>query len=1013
MSFSKHYNHKQEEKIYKFWNDNKYFSPEKVNSDSKETFYIPMPPPNVTGVLHLWHAQTLSIEDAMTRYARMKGKKTLFIPGTDHAGISTQVVVEKKLKAEENKTRHELGRTQFLDKVWDWVKFSRSTILDQVKTMGASCDWDREQFTLSEKMSRAVRKVFKDLYENDKIYKDSYIVNWCPRCQTVLSDIEVNHDEEEGKLVYIKYFIVGKGDSITIATTRPETMFADVAVAVNPQDKRYKKYIGKQVHIPIINKKIPVIWDYDVERTFGTGALKITPNHDPADFHIAHRHKLPMDCFAIDKEGKLTDLAGKFAGIDSAQAVDPILSYLDDIGNIDKIEPYEHKVPKCERCNTVVQPMVSSQWFVDVEEAAKKNVDAVKNGDMKFIPSRFENTFFRWMENIRPWCISRQLRWGHRIPVWYCEKWHKNVLNEEDILYYYKSNEGKKSLGNVFLDMMIFNLIADSRLEETFNVEQLIDTLYSDSLTSQIWTVWQAYISSYEINIKDWDINDSYLIEQLASIKDILSSIFGQDVDKITESWEKLAEYLEESNFTITNDDTYKFKLECKECGSQKMTQEEDVLDTWFSSALWPFTTLGWPENTEDLKNFYPNDILETGYDIIFFWIVRMIIMWYYNMGWLDDKPNWKPFDNIYLHGLVRDENGVKMSKSIWNVVDPLTIIEDYGTDALRLTLILGNTPGNDLKFSKNKVDYNRRFLDKIWNASRYVYGKLWLENEDTHINYDALWELLRNNQDKLNDFDMWIMTQLDDLIEEMEKGMTSFHFWESTSNIQKFVWNKFCDWYLEITKQEKSDFTDTVLLYSIGTIMKLLHPIIPFITEDIWHTFKFDGALIVSSFPKSLWFKEKGKIELFVNAIIALRALKQWANIKPHQHIDIYISPDSVFQDVIEKYENLIKYLLKWDNLLTEEVNNMDFSMIEWVKVWIRLVDSNVDYRIKLEELNKQLKDEEQFLNGVRKLLSSPGFVEKAKPEVIAKKKEKKKEVEDKMLKIQEEISKIKMRIN
>ena len=1003
MKFPKHYDHSIEPSIYDFWYKNNFFSPDNVNKDSKEKFCISMPPPNVTGVLHLWHAQTIAIEDTMVRFARMKWKKTLYIPWTDHAWIATQVVVEKKLAQEENKTRHNLGRVKFLEKVWEWVKYSRSTILSQIKTMWASCDWSREQFTLSERLSRAVRKSFKNLYEHKKIYKDQYIINWCPRCQTVLSDIEVNYEEEEWKLVYIKYFIVWKEDALTVATTRPETMFADVAIAVNPQDNRYKKFIWKNVYIPIVNREIPVIWDYDVDRTFGTWVLKITPTHDPADFEIAQRHGLPMDIFAIDKDWKLTEYAGKFKGLDANKTVESILKHLDDIGNLEKIEPYTHKVPKCSRCDTVIQPMVSNQWFVDIAESAKSAIKAVKQEEIKIVPNRFEKTFYSWLEEIRPWCISRQLRWGHRIPVWYCEKGHINVLGEEDIYNEYLQKSDK---WNVFLDMIIFNLIADSRLANPFNIEQLVDILYEDSLVANEWKVWQSYIKAY----KQRKIDQKFK-KQLEEIEYLLNTVLEWDIDKIISAGERIAELLEESIFVEPDDDTYNFVLKCNQCWSDKLEQDPDMLDTWFSSALWPFTILWWPENTKDLQQFYPTTVLETGYDILFFWVARMIMMWYYNMK-KDKSFSWKPFSYVYLHWLVRDEKWEKMSKSKWNVVDPLEIVKSYGADALRLTLIVWNTPWNDLKFSNKKVEYNKRFIDKLWNATRYIYNKLELDNID-NIDYDSLTQTLIDNQDKLNDFDLWIINQLNKLIKMLEDWMDKFYFGESIQSIQKFVWNKFCDWYLEISKHQTSQFTDTVLLYSIWTILKLLHPVIPFVTEKLWWMIWFEGALIVSAFPKPINIKtEKKNIELFVNIVTAIRSLKQESNIKPHQKVEVYIEQTKETDKLISSYWELIKKLTNWEKIIDKPTENLNFAMVDDIKVWVVLIDTNINYRQKLLELEKQLEEEEQFLQWIRKLLSSPWFMQNAKSEVIKQKQQKKEEVENKILKIKEEIAKIKLKL-
>ena len=999
-NFEKKYDFSQDSKIYVEWETKWYFKP---NENAKNwKFFIPLPPPNVTWVLHIWHAQMLTIEDIMVRYNRMIGKKTLWIPWTDHAWIATQVVVEKKLKQEKWLTRHDLWRVKFLQEVWNFVKQSRSTIISQAKKMWASLDWSKEQFTLSEKNFRAVRKAFKKLFEEWKIYKDHYITNWCPSCKTVLSDLEVNMEEEKWKLVYIKYFIKWKGDNIVVATTRPETMFADVAIAVNPNDKRYKKYIWKSVLIPIINKEIPVIGDHDVDMEFGTWALKITPTHDKADFEIAKRHNLPTNTYAIDKDGKLTDICWPFSWRNAFQAKDDIIEYLDDIWNLEKVEEYTHNVPRCSRCNTIIQPMISEQWFVDVKKPAEESIKAISENAINVVPERFKKTFYQWLSDVQPWCISRQLRWGHRIPVQTCENNHINVFDEDVVLEEYKNNPNE---WNIWLDMIIFNLIADSKLENPFNIEQLISTLYEDSFVKVEWKVYESYIKSYKFKAKE-----IWFEKELEELENVFKSVKSADVDEILNAWEKLAWWLEKSKFLKPNDDTFIFQLKCKECGSTNLTQESDTLDTWFSSWLWPFTVLWWPEETEDLKEYYPNTVLETWYDIIFFWVARMMFMWYYMMK---DSPItkwefwWKPFENVYLHWLVRDEKWQKMSKSKWNVVDPLDIIKNYWADALRLTLVLWVTPWNDLNFSEEKLDYNKRFINKLWNASRFVYIKSEIE-EAEKISYDDLYELLKENINELTSFDKWILAWLDKLIEEVEKSMDKFYFWEAFLNVQKFVWNKFCDWYIEISKYDDWPFTPTVLLYALGTIYKLLHPVIPFVTERLWKKLKFEWDLIVSSYPKKLWINEDETINLLVDVIVALRTLRSKHNIKPHIITQWYIENF----DRLKKYEDLIKRIVNLDKILANEENDFIYDVIWIIKVWIKIPQIDVNYIEKLHELERKLEEEEQFLQWIRKLLSSENFRSKASPEIIKQKEEKKEEVEQKIVKLKEEIALIKLKL-
>jgi len=998
-TFAKKYDFSKDDKIYVEWEKWWYF---KEKKDAKNwNFFIPLPPPNVTWVLHIGHAQMLTIEDIMVRYNRMIWKKTLWIPWTDHAWISTQVVVEKKIKEERWISRHDLWRVKFLEEVWNFVKQSRSTIISQAKKIWASLDWDREQFTLSERNFRAVRKVFKDLYDAWKIYKDNYMTNWCPNCQTVLSDLEVNMNEEKWKLVYIKYFLVWKGDSITVATTRPETMFADVAIAVNPNDKKYKKFIWKKVNIPIINKPIPVIADYDVDMNFWTWALKITPTHDKADFIIAKKHNLPLDYYAIDKDWKLTELAGNFAWTKAEDSIDMIIEYLENIWNLEKVEEHIHNVPRCDRCKTLIQPMVSNQWFVDVSQASLYSKKAIEQNEINVVPERFKKIFYQWLDDIQPWCISRQLWWGHRIPVWTCENGHINVFDEDIVLEKY--NKTEKYKWNIWLDMIVFNLIADSKLENYFNIEKLIETLYKDNFIKSKWKTYQAYIESYKLKAKElWKYE-----KDIKELEKILDSVKSQNIDLIMDAWERLSSFLENSLFIKPNDDTYFFELSCKQCWSTKLKQDSDTLDTWFSSWLWPFTVLWRPEKTDDLKEFYPNTVLETGYDIIFFWVARMMFMSYETMKW-DIEFDWNPFKNIYLHWLVRDRYGNKMSKSKWNWVDPIDKIKEYWADALRLSLVIWTTPWNDLNFSDEKLDYNVRFINKLWNASRFVYNKCAIEDADA-IDYNELYNLLKDNKNDLTNFDKWILSQLDELIEQVSGSMERFYFWESFANAQKFVWNKFCDWYIEISKYDDGPFTPTVLLYSLATIYKLFHPVIPFVTEKLWNKLHFNWKLINSNYANKIWIEKSESIDKLVDVIVTLRTLRAKNNIKPHVKIDIFI--ENFTNSILKDYKDIIKKIVWAENIIQIE-ENVVIDVVNTFKVWIILPEEEINFKDKLYELEKKLKQEEQFLQGIRKLLASEWFRKNANENITKSKEQKKEEVEDKILKIKEEISKIKLKI-
>ncbi len=999
--FSKKYDQNIEWEIYRNWLKNDLFSPEKQEQlkwkSIKEQFTISMPPPNVTGVLHVWHAMFLSVQDIMVRYARMKGKKALRIPWTDHAGIATQVVVEKKLKKEKNLTRHILGREKFLWEVWDWVRSCRSTIVSQMKIMWASCDWNREQFTLSEKLSRAVRKSFVNLYNQNKIYQSSYIINWCPRCQTVLSDIEVSYKETNSKFYYIRYFIEGKGDFITVATVRPETIFGDVAIAVHPKDRRYKKLIWKNVLIPIINKPIPIIGDESVETDFGTWALKITPAHDPVDYEIWKKHNLKLDNFAIDKDGKLTELAGEFAGQTVESVFENIIQYLKEIWNIEKIEDYLNKIPHCERCDTRLQPLVSKQRFVDVKEAAARSIDLVNKGETKIYPERFNKIFFDWLENIRPWCISRQLRWGHRIPVWYCECGENNVLDEDFIL---QNNPENK---NIILSMMLFNLISDSRLKNPFNLEDIINLFFENGLNTNEWKIYQVYMDIYKIKFKD----NKDILAQVHELEKIFDSI-QKDSNYIIKNWWELIDILETSNYIIKDRDLYKFDFRCQKCWSNIMRQEEDVLDTWFSSALWPFSILGRPEKTPDFENYYPNTVMETWYDIIFFWVARMTMMWLEN--------TWKkPFDNIYLNGLVRDEKGSKMSKSKWNVVDPLEMIKKYGADAVRLSLVMWSTPWNDVKFSETKVDYTRRFMNKIWNASRFIYIKTIEQNPDITFDYQLLADDIKANVDKLNDFDKRILWKIYDLIVEWEKFMDKFMIWEFAQKILQTVWHDFCDWYIEISKFDNNEYTNKVLLYSISTFIKLLHPFVPFITEKLWGLLKFEWFLMISEFPVPIEIVDKKyKIWVLMDIVSEIRNLKNSFDIKNHEKVFAVIQSNTSLSEFLNSYDDLlknllnaeeIKYILEKDDI-SQEYNT---SIIADIKVWIKTMKQQ-SRKEKLEELERDLKQQEQYLQTLRSVMSAPWFMEKAPQHIIDERTTKMEEVKIRITKLQHEINKIKM---
>ncbi|HUV93536.1 MAG TPA: valine--tRNA ligase [Anaerolineae bacterium] len=707
-----------EQPLYRWWEIEGYFKPR--IDPSRKPFVISMPPPNVTGALHLGHAIVSCIEDALIRYHRMTGRPTLWVPGTDHAGIATQNVVEREL-AKEGLTRHHLGRTKFVERVWEWKRVFHQRITDQHRRLGVSCDWDRERFTMDEDLSRAVREAFVRLYERNLIYRGAYLVNWCPRCGTAISDLEVEHEEEDTSLWHVRYWTEEGDRYITVATTRPETILGDTAVAVNPSDPRYGDMVGRKVRLPVINRLIPVIVDEVVDSSFGTGAVKVTPAHDPVDYEMGIRHGLPV-INAMNDDATMNREAGPYQGQDRIECRRNLVADLEAMGDLVKVEPYHHSVGHCQRCHTIVEPRISTQWFVRTKPLAQPALQVVRDGRIRIIPERFTKVYYEWMENIRDWCISRQLWWGHRIPVWYCDGCGAQTC---------------------------------SRVDPT----------------------------------------------------------------------------------------------ECPHCGSHAIHQDEDVLDTWFSSGLWPFSTLGWPEKTEDLDYFYPTSVLETAYDILFFWVARMIMLGL-------DMTGEVPFDTVYLHGLVRDEEGRKISKSLpdaWRY-DPLLVIEEYGQDALRFTLLTGSTPGNDMKLSQSRIEANRNFANKIWQAARFVLGNL--DGRAPEFVPPAK-PLAPDAQ--VNTADRWILSRYHRLVGQVTRLIDGYQLGEAGRQVYEFLWGEYCDWYIEMTKvrlrdrdQASADAARRVLVYVLEGCLRLLHPYMPFATEAIWQYLPHRGqALIVAPWPQ------------------------------------------------------------------------------------------------------------------------------------------------------------------
>ena len=754
-----------EERLYQKWMDNGYFHA-KVNPD-KKPFTIVMPPPNVTGQLHMGHALDETMQDILIRFKRMQGYEALWQPGTDHAAIATEVKVTEKLK-KEGIDKAEIGREKFLEYAWEWKEEYGGRIVSQLKKLGSSADWDRERFTMDEGCSKAVQEVFIRLYEKGYIYQGSRIINWCPVCQTSISDAEVEYEDQAGHFWHINYPIVGTDKCIEIATTRPETMLGDTAIAVHPDDERYKDLVGKMVLLPIVNKEIPIVADSYVDKEFGTGAVKITPAHDPNDFEVGKRHNLE-EINILNDDGTINENGGKFAGMDRYEARKAIVKELEEEGYLVRIEAHEHNVGTHDRCHTTVEPMVKKQWFVKMSEMAKPAIEAVKNGDLRFVPGHFDRTYLHWLENIRDWCISRQLWWGHRIPAYYCDECGEIVVAKE------------------------------------------------------------------------------------------MPSV-------------------------------------CPKCGCTHFTQDEDTLDTWFSSALWPFSTLGWPEKTEDLDYFYPTNVLVTGYDIIFFWVIRMVFSGYEQTGKC-------PFSDVLIHGLVRDEQGRKMSKSLGNGIDPLEIIEQYGADALRLTLVTGNAPGNDMRYSEKKIIASRNFANKVWNASRFMLMNI----EKADLSNVSLADL--------TPADKWILSKANSLVKEVTDNMEKYDFGVAVAKLNDFIWEEFCDWYIEMVKPRlynEEDTTKAAALFTLKKVLtislKLLHPYMPFITEEIFCSLQDEEeSIMVSEWPvfeEEFDFKaEENEVEMIKNAVRNIRNLRADMNVPPSKKASVYVVSEKeevrrVFED-------------------------------------------------------------------------------------------------------------------
>ncbi len=1077
-----------EGKWYKKWLESALFTPDP--EDEKEPFVVVMPPPNVTGSLHIGHALNMTLQDVSVRYKRMRGFNTLWLPGFDHAGIATQWVVTKQLE-EKGINKFELGREKFVEKVWEWVPVARNTIKKQIETIGASCDWTRQRFTLDEGFARAVREAFSKLYKEGLIFKAPYIVNWDPKDRTAISDLEVEYKEEKGNLWYIKYPVVddsGKetGDYIVVATTRPETMLGDTAVAVHPEDKRYKQLIGKRVKLPLAPEKrttwdgkeisnlIPVIADDYVDPEYGTGAVKITPAHDPNDFEVGQRHNLPM-VIVMDESAVMNENAGRYRGLDRYEARKKIVEDLEKSGLLEKVEEIIHNVGHSQRSGAVVEPYLSVQWFVNTKELSKDAIKVVEEGEIRFIPENWKKTYLNWMYEIRDWCISRQIWWGHRIPVWECKDCgHYNVFSDD----IYESIPQK----------VIFNMYGDTRIGQIFSFQEVKNYLYGQNFNQPDKTNLQFYEKFVfntqidqlkdEENLKEF-LNKNYIkvpvmnpegIEEKEKIGFVPHTVFflyangfiGKTFDEndvfdayhknknmirfiydtvlngikkedILEDKEKLKKWLfdhaygnckngriffteMQERFSIIEDHIretrYYINLKCEKCSSHNLKQEDDVLDTWFSSALWPFGTLGWPEKTKDLWSFYPTSLLVTGFDIIFFWVARMIMM---GMHFMKEKP----FGDVYIHALVRDEKGEKMSKTKGNVIDPLDMVEKYGADSLRFTLAALAAQGRDIRLSEKRIEGYKHFANKIWNASKFVLSNFENNRGKVFKDLSAL---------KLSYDDKWILTRLQEVIKSSIKAIEEYRYNDYANGLYDFFWHEYCDWYLEFSKERIYKGTDeekaaalSTLIYVLDRSMKMLHPVMPFITEEIWQKLPFKDAdyLPVAPYPevddRLIFEEEKQLIEDLKEMIVSIRNVRADFGIEPSRKLNVYIKPsDQRFMSVIQAMEPSIKLLAKIENLeASEGMERPPNTVVAVSKKAESYIDiaGTIDIEKELKRQEKILKDIQKSISISEKKLSNENFIKKAPAHVVEKEKsfyEELKQKEEKVKKIIESLREV-----
>ncbi len=925
-----------EDRLYNFWITHNLFRP---SEEGGEAYCIVIPPPNITGSLHMGHALNATLQDILIRWKRMLGFKTLWLPGTDHAGIATQNVVERILQ-KENLTREIIGREAFIKRVWQWKEISGGQIINQLKRLGASCDWSRQRFTMDEGLSRAVREVFVRLFNEGLIYRDYRLINWCPRCHTALSDLEVEYEEVEGRLYYIRYPFFDKKGYITVATTRPETMLGDTAVAVNPEDKRYSSLIGKELLLPLTGRKIKIIGDSAVEMEFGTGAVKVTPAHDFTDEEIAKRHNLPS-IIVIDRDAKLTPEAGKkYEGLDRYVARKQVINDLRAEGLLEKEERYIHSIGHCYRCKTAIEPLPTLQWYVKIEPLARPAIEAVRSGRIRIIPDSWLNSYYSWMENIKDWCISRQIWWGHRIPVWYCPQC--------------KDERGRRQGERIII-----------KLSKPLSLKGVVKE------------------KATYAELKDCGLSHSEIISLIDSLE------MDRDIKPIVSSTD------------IKN---------CPECGSEVL-QDTDVLDTWFSSALWPFSTLGWPEDTEDLKTFYPTSVLVTAFDILFFWVARMIMM---GLKFMNDVP----FRDVYIHAIVRDEKGQKMSKSKGNVIDPLVMMDKYGTDAFRFTLAAFAAQGRDIRFSEERLEGYRAFVNKLWNASRFIA-----------MNTEGLKELpgddyINKKRKSLNLPSRWILHRLALTAEELNRALQQYRFNDAASSIYQFIWHELCDWYLEFSKiylyqisngSEKKD-TQEVLLYVLEKTLRLLHPFMPFVTEEIWqHIPHREVSIMIAPYPEKMQTDEEAeqKISCLLNTIMSIRTIRGELNIQPSKELELLVrTPSREATDILREHELHIKKLSKVSNVnIGEDITRPRGSAVavrDGLEIYIPL-EGIVDVSQEINRLKKELGSILREMEFINKKLMNEDFLKKAPLHVVEKEKKEYESLVIKKQKLTESIERLK----